>query len=76
LRVPLKAGGGNPAIWRALKNSLFLSLRARQGVAIYFFMTGLLRRLATCGTPRPAKRGNILAALNTFSVVSDLRDSL
>jgi len=39
-------------------------------------MTGLLRRLATCGTPRPAKRGNILAALNTFSVVSDLRDSL
>jgi len=30
------------------------------------FTTGLLRRPATCGTPRPAKSGNILAVWILF----------
>jgi len=39
----------------------------RGGSAAIPQIAGLLRRPAEGGTPRPAKSGNILAALNTFS---------
>jgi len=88
-RLPKRSGGqGLPQavavlrFWRPLKNPLFLSLRATLdliggSVAIpqfagwqSIFTTRLLRRLRSSSR----QSGNILAALNTFSAIFNLRD--
>jgi len=61
-----------------LKNPLFCHCerpRFNRGSVAISQNAGLLRRPAICGTPRPAKNGNISAALNTFSVLSKLQEA-